>query len=219
MVSWLISWVLLAAEAPPTPSAAAELRDGDIILHRGRSSQANAIIAATQSRFTHVGIIDVTPTGIEVIEAVGPVRRTPLAEFVARSVGAPTFVRHQAVDEHSGPAIVRAAMAYAGRPYDPYFIMDRERIYCSELVWRAYADVGLSIGTVQRFSDLEMAAAAVQRLLDARWRRHPLCKSLPSKAHCRRRIAREKIITPVGLTMDRRVETITLSAQAGGGQP
>ena len=199
----VLAWLAATLLAPPP-----ELRDGDIVLHRGRSTQANAIIEATNSPYTHVGIIDVTQAGIDVIEAVGPVRRTSLADFVARSVGAPTFVRHFAVNAVVGEAIVRAAERYLGRPYDPYFLMDARRIYCSELVWRAFGDAGLSIGTVQRFADLNLAGDAVDRLLAKRWQAHPRCKKLRNRAQCRAKIAQEKIITPVGLTPDPHVQII-----------
>lgn len=186
----------------------AELRDGDIILHRGHSSQANAIIEATDSRYTHVGLIDVTDSGIQVIEAVGPVQRTKLADFVARSIGKTTVLRHAGVDETKGRAIVKAAEAYLGRPYDPYFLMGTGRIYCSELIWLAYKDAGIRVGQVERFADLQLSGAAVEKLLKARWRRHPLCKQLKSFRQCRKRIQSQQIITPVGLTRDGKLASV-----------
>ena len=42
-----------------------------------------------------------------------------------------------------------------GRPYDIWFNMDEERIYCSELVWKIYErGAGLRVGLMERFADI-----------------------------------------------------------------
>jgi hypothetical protein len=53
------------------------LRTGDVVFQTSRSAQSRAIQEATASLWSHVGIIEVTTKGTWVIEAVGPVKRTP----------------------------------------------------------------------------------------------------------------------------------------------
>ena len=48
-----------------------------------------------------------------------------------------------------------AARYYLGRPYDKHYDFDDERIYCSELVFKAVRTAtGVSLGKVQRLGDL-----------------------------------------------------------------
>jgi hypothetical protein len=63
------------------------LREADIILQASRSLQSRAIQLATRSRFSHMGLVHWEKGRAFVYEAVGPVKQTPLAEWVARGEG------------------------------------------------------------------------------------------------------------------------------------
>jgi hypothetical protein len=53
---------------------------------------------------------------------------------------------------------VEAAKAFLGRRYDPRFGWGDDRIYCSELVVKAYErGAGVSLGRRQRLGDLRLA--------------------------------------------------------------
>ena len=84
---------------------------------------------------------------------------------------------------------------YKGKRYDALFQWDDRRIYCSELVYDIYKKaVGISLGKVQRVKDLNLKPKSVQKLIKAR-----LGKRLNLN---------EKIITPVSIFNDPRLETV-----------
>jgi hypothetical protein len=139
----------LAACGPP---AAAELRDGDIVFHGSRSAQSEAIQRATDSPHSHMGVVFHRDGAPWVLEAVDTVRDTPLAEWIARGEGGRYAVRRlrdaaEVLTAEKVAALRRAAEAHLGRPYDLWFEWSDERIYCSELVWKAYRDaLGIELG-------------------------------------------------------------------------
>lgn len=121
-------------------------RTGDLLFQRTASEQmSDAIEAATQRdtavTFTHVGIVEAAADGVFVIEATDTsVRRTPLADFLARSArrgGEPIAAvgRLRGADEATADRILQRAHARLGLPYDNEFLPDNGKLYCSELVW------------------------------------------------------------------------------------
>ena len=195
---------LLAAllAAPPGLDPAA-LRTGDILLHTSRGGQAPAIAWATGSVYTHVGLVERTGDRVSVIEAVQPVRRTPLGEWLARGVGGhATALRHPDLDEAGRAAVAAAAARYLGRPYDLAFSPGDDAIYCSELVHLAYAAVGLSVGAWRPAGELGLAGPPVRRLLRTRWRRHPACRGAASLDACMPALAATPILTPASIAAD-----------------
>lgn len=121
-------------------------RTGDLLFQRTASERmSDAIAAATQRdtavTFTHVGIVEAASDGVFVIEATDTsVRRTPLADFLARSArrgGKPLAAvgRLRGADDATAERILQRAQARLGLPYDNEFLPDNGKLYCSELVW------------------------------------------------------------------------------------
>lgn len=209
--------VLLAAallRAPPfDPSA---LQTGDILLQTSRSAQGQAIALATGSAYTHVGLVERSGDTLTVIEAVQPVRRTPLAEFLARGAGGrATALRHPAPGPARRSELALAAARYIGRPYDLAFAPGDDALYCSELVHLAHAALGLSVGTWTTLGALGLDAAPVRRLLAKRWRRHPACRRAASLDACLPALASAPILTPRGLREDPRLLLVGTSFPPG----
>ena len=61
-----------------------ELMDGDIIFQTSLSSQSEAIQIVTHSKYSHMGMLYKNGTEIYVLEAVQPVKLTPLKKWIAR---------------------------------------------------------------------------------------------------------------------------------------
>ena len=206
---------LLAAEFTarvPTVIDPAALLDGDLVLHTSRSDQARAIVWATASPYTHVGIVERRGPVVHVLEAVQPVKRTPWSQWQRRGLGGRvTVLRHANLEPEQRAAVVRAATTYLGRPYDLHFAPGDDHIYCSELVVLAYAAVGLQLGSSTPAAQLGLHSPPVQALLRQRWRSHPSCAGMPSLAACMPALARLEIVTPVSL---RRDPTLTLVASS-----
>ncbi|HEX9603745.1 MAG TPA: peptidase, partial [Myxococcales bacterium] len=66
-----------AAPATSLP-ASLRVREGDLVFHRSRSAQSQAVALATGSAYTHMGVVLVSNGRLVVLEAVQPVKLTPL---------------------------------------------------------------------------------------------------------------------------------------------
>jgi uncharacterized protein YycO len=109
----------------------------------------DAIEGATGSAYSHCGMVIVDDGRWQVIEAIGPVKITPLDSFIARGRGKRVWAYR--LDETSRtkvPTALTAMKRDLGKPYDPRYRFDDGAIYCSELIWRGWkAATGKELGT------------------------------------------------------------------------
>jgi hypothetical protein len=115
----------------------------------------------TESKWCHCGVVDQKDGQWMVCEAVGDgVRYTPLAFFLLRGDEIDFEVYRLTGDSrHLAPDLAQCCQKYLGRPYDIQYELDDEKIYCSELVYKAFRDAtdGGVVSTVDRFGDLNWA--------------------------------------------------------------
>jgi cell wall-associated NlpC family hydrolase len=192
---WLA--VLAAAVSCGTPAAAEPaLQSGDLVFETSTSAQSAAIQWATASRWSHVGIVEVSPRGeVTVIEALGKVSRTPWPRWRARARrgGAVLVLRPRGLTAAQRAAAAVSARRFLGRPYDARFGWGDDRIYCSELVVKAYERAaGLSLGRRERLGDLHLAG--IEGAAARRWG-GPLPRDL-------------LLVTPASLAEDGRLEVV-----------
>lgn len=172
---WPLRALLSAAALLALPAGAQALRDGDIVFQTSRSSQSLAVQRATHSRYSHMGMIVHRDGMPQVLEAAATVRYTPLAQWKASGRDGHIVVKrlHDAdarLDAATTQRLVASAHQFVGRPYDLAFGWSDERLYCSELVWKAYAEaLDVQIGTLQRLVDLDLSDPAVQAKLHERY--------------------------------------------------
>jgi hypothetical protein len=91
-----------------------------------------------------------------VYEALDGVEATPLKEFIfrGRNHGFAVFRLKPAHQDHVSKT-VENVRSYLGRPYDARYRMDDEKIYCTELIFKAYQDAsGEQLGKLVCLSDL-----------------------------------------------------------------
>lgn len=153
-------------------SAAAPVRDGDLVFQTSRSSQSLAVQRATHSRWSHMGVVLMRDGEPFVFEASATVRYTPLARWAARGEGGTYEIRRLKQVPTTGQLakLHAAARTYAGRPYDLYFEWSDDRIYCSELVWKLYRGaLGVEIGRRQQLRDFDLTDAVVRRKMRERY--------------------------------------------------
>ena len=171
---WCLGILLLAA-CCNTAHAALALRDGDIVFQTSRSAQSAAVQRATGSRYSHMGMVMYRNGKPYVIEAIATVQYTAFEQWVARGAG-----RHFVVKRLRNADIlltttalqqIRAAAGqFAGRRYDSFFGWSDDRIYCSELVWKAYdRGVGIQIGSLQKVRDFNLSDPAVKAKMHERY--------------------------------------------------
>lgn len=166
---FLASLFLLGCnENESRPELEAILETGDIIFQNANSAQCRAIEEATNSEWTHVGIIDKTDQGCFVIEAVQPVKRTRLSQFLARDNGK-CVVKRYSVGELSKTDIVHYSSEYLGKDYDALFSWEDDEIYCSELVWKAYNRAGVQLCELRELRDYSLESDLVRHVMISRY--------------------------------------------------
>ena len=163
----IVFWLIILAFAC---CASAEYipQNGDIIFQTSLSSQSYAIQAATNSRYSHVGIVYLNEGSPFVYEAIGPVKNTPLDQWIKRGEKGHFVVKRlkNASDVLTKDAVERmmsAGAAYEGKPYDLTFEWSDDRIYCSELVWKIYKQaLDIEVGTLQKMKDFDLSDPKVR---------------------------------------------------------
>lgn len=113
------------------------------------SDLALAIEGATHSSYSHVGVVIKNNQGQwHVREAIGPVKDTPLIDFITRGRGQVFDVyRLKKAHKVNISKMIHASEKYMGRPYDMQYAMDDDKIYCSELWYKSMQQAtGMKLG-------------------------------------------------------------------------
>jgi hypothetical protein len=154
----------------PKPPASVPYKEGDVIFIQSQTSQAAALREATESVWTHVGLMIKKGSSWYVVEAVGPVKETPLAEFIGRSKNKSYRVyRFKHFDAATMTAQLKARIPKYNKPYDIYFEWTQERIYCSELTYHLMKDVtGFDLGRIQKMKEMKLDGPYAQALIKKR---------------------------------------------------
>lgn len=151
------------------------VHDGDIIFQTSRSAQSLAIQRATDSPYSHVGLIFHRAGKPYVFEAIATVQYTPLERWIARGEGRHFVVKRlrQANTRLSPSAAAKlkaAALKFSGHHYDLAFGWSDTQMYCSELVWKAYdRALGLQLGKLQKMREFKLDDPAVKAKLRERY--------------------------------------------------
>lgn len=160
MQKWLLAFFLTFSTACHSQNAVVQklgLKPGDLLFQSFPSHELTiAIEGVTQSPISHCGIAVEKGGKWFVLEAVGPVIFTPLDNWIARGRnGALGVFRLKPEFDAKIPQFIAAAEAFKGRPYDGNFRFDDERIYCSELLFKAFKNsIGEPLGTVQKLGEM-----------------------------------------------------------------
>ena len=151
------------------------LMDGDILFQISTSGQGKAIQLATNSPYSHCGILFRENNEWMVFEGVQPVKKTKLSEWIHRGDG-----QHYVSKRHKDAASLltkevkekmkEEAKKLLGKNYDLTFEWNDDRIYCSELVYKIYQrGAGLSVGTLQKLKDFNLNSPVVGAKLKERY--------------------------------------------------
>jgi uncharacterized protein YycO len=136
-----------------------EIKNGDLIFQTSLSEQSKAIQFATNSKYSHCGIIYSDNGQFYVFEAVQPVKTTPLDQWIARGKdGHYVIKRLKNADKILTVEILQKMKQegekFKGKNYDLTFEWSDDKIYCSELIWKIYKRAtGLEVGKLQKLSD------------------------------------------------------------------
>lgn len=149
--------------------------DGDIIFQTSQSGQSYAIQLATHSIYSHCGLLFKDEDKWYVYEAIQPVVKTPLNEWIARGDSGIYVVKRlkdadSLLDKTALAKMRKSVNGNLGKDYDLWFGWSDDRIYCSELVWKAYHDAtGLEVGQLKKLGDYDLSHPIVQKTMQKRY--------------------------------------------------
>lgn len=157
----------------PKDTTPYNLQPGDILFQNMGSAQSLAIEKATDSPYTHVGIYFEKDGKPMVLEAVGPVKYTPLKTWINQGQNQ-HFVAKRVKDINLTTAraerLRKAGEKYLGIAYDSFFEWSNKRIYCSELIWKMYHEsLSIEIGKKRPWQDYDLSHPEVKRILRQRF--------------------------------------------------
>lgn len=177
-----------------------KLRDGDIILQTSQSSQCEAVRIATNSKFSHCGIIYSMNGQWYVFEAVQPVKLTLFEDWIQHGKDNKYVVKRlKDADKVLTPQVLQKMKDYSrqfnGKEYDAYFEWTDTKIYCSELVWKIYKNAaGIELCKLRELKDFNLTDSRVQKILKERYG-----NEIPLE---------EKVVAPVDLANSNLLKTV-----------
>lgn len=151
------------------------LMEGDILFQISTSGQGNAIQLATNSPYSHCGILFKENNEWMVFEGVQPVKKTALNEWIAQGVKQHVVVKRlknaQAVLTPQVKNHMKAtATKFIGKNYDLTFTWNDDRMYCSELVYKIYErGAGIEVGKLQKLREFDLSNPVVKAKLVERY--------------------------------------------------
>ncbi|WP_428224877.1 YiiX family permuted papain-like enzyme [Flavobacterium sp.] len=175
-------------------------KDGDIIFQTSESSQCEAVRLATQSKFSHCGIIFTDRGENYVLEAVQPVKITPLKTWIQHGRDQAYLVKRLKMSAGvlSSKQIVEMKIygkKLLHKDYDLYFEWSDDKIYCSELVWKIYEHgAHISLCPFKKLKSFDLSAPQVQQIMQERYG-----TKIPLE---------EQVIAPSQLAESEKLETI-----------
>lgn len=119
------------------------IQDGDIIFQTSQSAQCEAVRIATDSKFSHCGIVFLMNGKKMVFEAVQPVKLTRIKDWITHGKDNKYVVKRL---KNAQTILTQTTLQkmkdyghnFLNKDYDGYFSWNDDQIYCSELVWKIY---------------------------------------------------------------------------------
>jgi uncharacterized protein YycO len=151
------------------------LKDADLIFQTSLSRQSKAIQLASKSVYSHCGLIFKDEGVFYVYEAVQPVKRTLLEKWIAKGQGGHYVIKrlknaNQILTSETILKIKQNCEQWMGKNYDLCFEWSDDKIYCSELIWKAYQrSTGIEIGKLQQLKDFDLSNEAVKAKMTERY--------------------------------------------------
>lgn len=166
-----------------------KIKSGDLIFQTSLSRQSKAIQLATKSIYSHCGLIYKDGNDFFVFEAVQPVKRTLLDQWIARGQGGKYVIKRL---KNADQVLISATLTKMrqvgdklnGKNYDLAFEWSDDKIYCSELIWKIYQRAtGIEIGKLQKLRDFDLTNKLVAKKMKERyWNKIPMDETVISPA-------------------------------------
>lgn len=135
--------IAIAVYAQHTPRIVNDFKEGDLIFQVSQSNQSPFIQLATNSPWSHCGVIVEKGGKVYVLEASNVVKLTPLKKWISRG----KFGKYKRRRVLNKPVKIRYAK-YLGKKYDLAFKFNNNKYYCSELIYDIFKDqFGIQLAT------------------------------------------------------------------------
>ncbi len=152
-----------------------EFKDGDVILQTSQSQQCEAVRIATNSKFSHCGIIFNKNGKQFVYEAVQPVKMTPLEDWIQHGESNKYLVMRlknasTLLNDKTLKNMKTYGLKFLNKDYDLYFEWSDTKIYCSELVWKIYKNgANIELCNLEKLKDFNLKNPKVKEILKERY--------------------------------------------------
>lgn len=151
------------------------LKEGDLIFQTSTSRQSKAIQIATKSKISHCGMIFKDDKSFYVFEAVQPVKKTSLNDWIVRGKNGKFVVKRlknakQIITPQVIAKMKLISSQFIGKDYDKTFEWSNDKMYCSELLWKIYKKAtGIEIGKIERLKDFDLSSPDVKKIMNERY--------------------------------------------------
>jgi len=171
----LISAVVLLLTAVCDNNPVNQFQTGDILFQSLNSPQCQAIKIATNSKYSHCGLINIIDGKTCVIEGTQPVKLTPVKDWINRGIDSHYVAKRLTdFDKRVSPADINKAITvgdkYLDKDYDFFFGWSDSLIYCSELVWKVYKEAwGIELCPLKKLADFDLSHPVVRAKAEERY--------------------------------------------------
>ena len=150
------------------------VQDGDLIFQSSYSKQSQAVEIATNSKYSHCGIIFIENSIPYVYEAVQPVGKRKLLDWISSGVDQTCVIKRfkgiDTLDKKSLLKMKEYAAAQFGKNYDGYFSWSDKEMYCSELVYKTYKNcINFVLAQPKTLRDFNIDAPVVRKIMKERY--------------------------------------------------
>jgi uncharacterized protein YycO len=152
-----------------------EIQNGDLIFQTSLSAQSKAIQLATNSKYSHCGLIFKEGKEYFVFEAVQPIKKTPLDKWIARGQNGHFVIKRlknsrEVLTESVLAKMKQEGQKFSGKNYDLTFEWSDDKIYCSELIWKIYKRAtGIEIGKLEKLGNFDLTNEIVKAKMKERY--------------------------------------------------
>lgn len=171
----LLLFVFIVSTLSAQDVSTFDFKTGDIIFQSSNSGQSKAVQLATNSKFSHVGIIFIENNEVYVLEAVQPVCKTKVKNWVKAGDGNKFWVKRLSDPKifdktENCKKLYDEYTKYEGKNYDIFFNWSNKEIYCSELVWKIYKSAfEIELCSLKKLKTFDLSHKEVKRIMAIRY--------------------------------------------------
>ena len=153
-------------------SCGQQYQDGDLIFQHSSSSQSTAVQLATNSYYSHCGLIFHMNGEAYVFEAIEPVGVRKLDQWIAsgeKSHYAVYRLKDKTLTAKELETMKSFLKAQLDKHYDLGFNWSDTEMYCSELAFKTYKSIGIELCQPLPLGSFRLEHPTVKRILAQRY--------------------------------------------------